>query len=272
MGRGKLCNIGIAAGTLAVLGFAQPVLAQAGGEQQRTVFEMFFFSDNALGLAVTWLLIAMSFCVMGLILKHLLDNRRAALLPATSVAAYEELLRERRFRDAIARAANDPTAIGRVMHASLSEGGNGYGAMERAIEEEGDLIGSRRSRAVEVLAVLGAVGPMIGLFGTVYGMIVAFNVIVEVGGQPDPAELADGISTALVTTFWGLIVGIPAVAAAALIRNRIDGMMVEVILQAEALIRPFSPSARKSAKGGGESSSRSAESGRTASPNPASPE
>jgi biopolymer transport protein ExbB len=120
--------------------------------------------------------------------------------------------------------------------------------MERAIEETTDLLGSKRIRSVEILNVLGAVGPMVGLFGTIYGMIVAFQVIVDKGGQPDPAELAGGISTALVTTFWGLIVGIPAVAAGALIRNKIDGMMVEVMIRAEMLISQFQPGAKKAAK------------------------
>ena len=91
---------------------------------------------------------------------------------------------------------------------------------------------------------------MIGLFGTVYGMIAAFASLVEAGGRPNPADLAGGISTALVTTFWGLIVGIPAVAGGAIIKNKIDGLMLETMVQAEALIRQFQPSSRKKSSSG----------------------
>jgi biopolymer transport protein ExbB len=76
-------------------------------------------------------------------------------------------------------------------------------------------------------------------------MISAFNTIVEMGGKPQPADLAAGISTALVTTFWGLIVGIPAVAAAALIRNKIDAETTDTMVEAEALIDRFRPGGGK---------------------------
>ena len=254
--RGKMIRQGCpaAAAAIALLG-AQPAFAQDSGEGA-TVFEQFFLSSTALGLIVTWLLIAMSIVVVALILKHVMENRAANLLPGQTVKQYEEMLQNKRFREAIQQAGEDQTVFGQIIHASLSEAANGFGAMERAIEEQADLLGAKRVRSIELLNVLGAIGPMLGLFGTVYGMIAAFQQIVAVGGQPDPADLAGGISTALVTTFWGLIVGIPAVAAAALIRNKIDGLMVEAMVQAEALISPLAPSNRKSgsSSSGGSSS------------------
>jgi len=216
-----------------------------GGSQSTSAFQMFFLSENVLGLIVTWLLIIMSVCVMALVIKFAMENRLINVMPPESVAAMEELLAERRFREAIERAAADDSVFGQVLHASLSEAANGYASMQRAVEDTADVIGAKRVRSIEILNVLGAVGPMIGLFGTVYGMIVAFQTIVEVGGQPDPAELAGGISTALVTTFWGLIVGIPAVAAAALVRNKIEDLMIEVVIQVEAMISQFQPGAKK---------------------------
>jgi biopolymer transport protein ExbB len=70
---------------------------------------------------------------------------------------------------------------------------------------------------------------MIGLFGTVYGMIVAFQAVAASGGQADPALLAGGIGTALVTTFWGLIVAVPALLAYALLRNRVDAVLADAL-------------------------------------------
>ena len=217
--------------------------------QTTTVFEMFFWPNNFMGIFITWGLILMSVVASALILKYSLENRIDVIMPNETIREYQEMLSAKRFREAVQHAAEDSTLFGQIMNATLSEAANGFPAMERAIEEEADLLGSKRLRSVEILSVLGAIGPMIGLFGTVYGMIDAFQQIVAVKGSPDPSDLAGGISTALVTTLWGLVVGIPAVAAAALIRNKIDGNIVEMMVQAELTIGPLSPTGRKPAPG-----------------------
>lgn len=225
---------------IAVLaGLAWPAMAQDGGGVASSAFAKFFWSDDIFGLIIIWLLIVMSICVMAMSMRAMQVNKAAVIMPAESVGAYAELLNGKRFREALDRAAEDPTMFGKVMHAALSEASGGFVSMRRAIDEHTDLLGMERIRGIEKLNVLGAVGPMIGLFGTVYGMIVAFQTIVEVGGQPDPADLAAGISTALVTTIWGLVVGIPAVATGAMMRTKIEGLMVEVMVQTEELLVPF---------------------------------
>jgi len=78
---------------------------------------------------------------------------------------------------------------------------------------------------------------MVGLFGTVWGMINAFNRILETAGQPDPADLAGGISTALLTTWWGMLVAIPALASHGLLRNRIDHLADSIATEGEAVIK-----------------------------------
>lgn len=229
---------------------AAPLQAQdpPGAPKAKTtsVFEIYFFSGDAFGIAQIWLLVVMSIATVALTMKHTMDNRLSVVIPDEMIAEYEELLEQKQFREAIERAATDESPFGQMVHASLSQAANGYAAMEQAIGETADLIASKRSRSLELLNVLGATGPMIGLFGTVYGMIVAFQALVDAGGQPNPADLAKGISTALVTTFWGLIVGIPAVAAVAMIRAKIDDLMLEATIRVEALIVQFQP-ARKTA-------------------------
>lgn len=232
-----------------VMMLIDPVFAQEAkkeGAKSSSYFQMFFLSEDLLGLILIWVLIIMSVGVMALSIHYTLQNRLDNYLPEVVVDEVETMLEEKRFREAIDFTADEESFFGQIMYASLSEASNGFGAMERAVEETADLLSARRLRSLEYLNVLGAVGPMVGLFGTVYGMIVAFYQIVEKGGQPDPAELAGGISTALVTTFWGLIVGIPAVAAAALIRNKVDAMTVETMIRAEELIGQFRPSKKKS--------------------------
>ena len=82
---------------------------------------------------------------------------------------------------------------------------------------------------------------MIGLFGTVYGMIVAFFTIAQMGGTADPVALAGGIGTALVTTFWGLLIAIPALSVFAVVRNRIDAAGSEGAREVEQILMRFRP-------------------------------
>ena len=253
---------------LAMLAFSPPALAEAEAET-RTIAEMFLWSPDPLGLIIIWFLLLISAMTMGFIIKLVIDNRRTVLVPDDVVEQLETMLQEKRYREAIEFAANDPSYVARVVSAGLHEASNGYPAMERAMEETSDAETTRMLRPIEYLNVVGNVSPMLGLFGTVYGMIRAFQTLVELGGRPDPAKLADGISTALVTTFWGLVVAMPALVAYALIRNRVDATTAEGLMTAESLIRPFKPS------GGGRRPSGTTQAGtdagrasRSASPRP----
>ena len=109
--------------------------------------------------------------------------------------------------------------------------------METAMAEVLDRDTTSMLRRIEWLNIIGNVAPMIGLFGTVWGMIDAFTGIVHAGGQPEPADLAGGISTALVTTWWGMVVAIPALAAYGFLRNRIDSLSAQTAVTVEELLR-----------------------------------
>jgi biopolymer transport protein ExbB len=92
-------------------------------------------------------------------------------------------------------------------------------------------------RKAEWCSLLGAVAPMVGLFGTVWGMIEAFNLLGISAGQPKPTQLASAISVALVTTFWGLLVGIPSLFMYGLFRMKIEGLSSEAAVEVETLLR-----------------------------------
>ncbi len=94
------------------------------------------------------------------------------------------------------------------------------------------------------LATVGTLGPMIGLVGTVYGMILSFRVIATAGGSPQASQLAAGISTALFATLEGIALSIPAIFFHAMFRNRIARLSLEVALAAESLLEQFAPGIR----------------------------
>jgi biopolymer transport protein ExbB len=226
--------------TLGVLCPASALFAQ-GDARTTSVFKMLLLPDDALGVLITWFLVMLSALSMEYTGHLMLKYRRTKLLPDDTHKNVTDLLDGRRFREAIDLVARDTSYLGRVIHAALKEAGHGYGAMERAIEEAGDSQTTHALRPIEYLNVLGNIAPMIGLFGTVYGMIRAFDQLQASGGKPDPAQLAGGISTAMITTFWGLVVAIPALASYALIRNKIDALTSEGMLLAEEIISPFKP-------------------------------
>ncbi len=247
---------------VALLMFAAPAWAQETAPQQGTimrVWSMFFYNSewDFIGLLIVWLLLLFSMLCMGFGLHLVMRFRRTMVLPEETYTQVQAMLESKQYREAIEFAEADESYLGKLVHSALTEASNGYSAMERAIEETGDAETTRYLRPIEYLNVVGNIAPMMGLFGTVYGMIVAFQSLVDAGGRPDPVQLAGGISTALVTTFWGLIVAIPAMAAYALIRNKVDALTAEGLLQAEELIAPFKPSSKKRSSTGSSSSGSS---------------
>jgi len=188
--------------------------------------------------AVIWLI---SIITVGLIVRYITMIRRSTILPETLRGQIQELFDAKGYRDAIELTGEDPSFLGYVVHAGLTEASHGYPAMERAMEEAAEERTTRLLRGIEWLNLIGNIGPMLGLLGTVWGMINVFFKIVSRGGMPNPAELAEGVGVALVTTLLGLGVAIPALAAYAIMRNRIDALTSEAMVASQDLISSFRP-------------------------------
>ena len=105
----------------------------------------------------------------------------------------------------------------------------------------GDEESIRLHQKIGWLSLIANVAPMMGLLGTVGGMIEAFNTIASSGGQANPAELAGGISKALLTTMFGLVVAIPTTASFAFLRNRLVKSVIEIGAIVEDLFERFRP-------------------------------
>ncbi len=217
-----------------------------------------------LGTFIIWLLIVLSMLGIGLIGMMVLTNQRKSILPPAVVAEARQLIATGKFRELLTLSENEPSYFSQVLHGALKESSHGFSAMIRALEQTSDELTTIRLRRVEYLNVLGQVSPMIGLFGTVYGMILAFQAIVATGGNADPVALAGGISTALTTTFWGLVVAIPALAGYAIVRNKIDELTTEATLVAEELCNQFRPKPKSASR----SESRGSGSGSKSAPKP----
>lgn len=197
-----------------------------------------------LGSLMIWVLIAMSMVSVGLIASALMSHRRRVILPDAIAESFLRACATQSASDARAIAAADLSDFSRMAVAALDTLPLGRSGAIDAAEQTAQECAARRFRTIEILNVLAQISPMIGLFGTVYGMIVAFQTVASTGGQADPALLAGGIGTALVTTFWGLVVAIPALLTYATVRNSIDALI------AEALEVTLRATAASSARGG----------------------
>ena len=103
----------------------------------------------------------------------------------------------------------------------------------------------RREHRTTYLATVGTLGPMIGLVGTVYGMIRSFQVMATSGASPQAGQLAEGISTALFATLEGISISVPAIAMYAYFRNKIARLSLEVAILSESMLEGFAPGVRK---------------------------
>ena len=206
----------------------------SGGNEPAGEFERFFVAG---GWLVWVVLLPLSLLTLSLIVQYLLVIRRSKLLPVTTVQRVKDLLKEKHDKVELEWLGRDDSLLARTLQVGLLESQNDRNAMDHAMAEIIEEETTSWLRRIEWLNIIGNVAPMIGLFGTVWGMINAFNGIVQAGGQPEPADLAGGISVALVTTWWGLIVAIPALAVYGFLRNRIDSLSAEVAVTAEEVMR-----------------------------------
>lgn len=190
---------------------------------------------------IAYILIALSVVMAALAIEHCLSIRRATIVPPAAIGRVRELIGEKKYLEAIQFTAEDPSMIGYVFNCGLLESANGFDAMERAVEDSIEERSTRFFRKIEYLSVIGNVAPMIGLFGTVLGMILLFAEIHAADGLPGARVVADRMAVALITTFWGLAVAIPSLSIYAVFRNRIDVLTAECALTVDRTLTVFGP-------------------------------
>nr|WP_237607551.1 MotA/TolQ/ExbB proton channel family protein [Roseimaritima sediminicola] len=194
---------------------------------------------DSLGWGYLLIFLALSFTLVSLLVMNLLASRRENLVPQELVDGFEEKLNEKEFQAAYDMARTDESVLGQVLSAGLAKLSRGYNRALEAMQEVGEEESMKLDHRLSYMALIGNLSPMIGLFGTVHGMIKSFQVIAIAGSTPEPAELAKGISTALLTTLVGLAIAIPALAAYNILRNRVARLLLEVGVSSENLMSRF---------------------------------
>ncbi|MBI1904368.1 MAG: MotA/TolQ/ExbB proton channel family protein [Planctomycetia bacterium] len=194
---------------------------------------------DALKLRYTIAFLFLSFSLVALMVMNILSARRDNIVPLPLVEAFEAHLNEKRYQEAYEMAKADESFLGRVLSAGLAKLQSGYDKALGAMAEVADDENMRLEHRLSYIALIGTLSPMVGLLGTVDGMVQAFGVIAESETQPKPSQLAAGIETALVTTLIGLLLAIPAIAVYNLLRNRMARLVLEVGIISEGLMSRF---------------------------------
>jgi biopolymer transport protein ExbB len=223
---------------IAITTLAAPAPALAQG--QGSVWRLFQQSFDLF----TVLLLAGSVGIVWVSYLCFLDLRARRILPAASVARLRELVIAGRRPELASFVAVDQSFPARVLKAALDAEAQDADAIRETAEIAASAQCARWFRRIEPLGLIGNLGPLVGLAGTVWGMILAFTELGATGGTAGPEELAPGIAKALFHTLLGLMLAIPALGMFGLFRARVDricndglrisGDLVERLIRAQA--------------------------------------
>ena len=182
-----------------------------------------------------WFLIATSLVAVALIVERFLSLKRDKVLPPRLLDDVLELHRNRQITPEMVQRLEASSPIGRVFASGLRQELAPRDVMKESMEEAGRAVAHDLEKYLSALGTIASLAPLMGLFGTVVGMIEIFGSQAPTGGT-NPQQLAHGISVALYNTAFGLVIAIPSMICYRHFRARVDGYMVEMEQQSLRLI------------------------------------
>ena len=194
---------------------------------------------NALGLRYSIAFLVMSFLFVAVLVMMILAVRKDSFVPNDLMQGVEASLNDRNLPAAVELVRADESFLGQVVSAGLGKLQAGKEQAMEAMQTVGEDETMKLEHKLGYLALIGNIAPMVGLLGTVDGMVISFGEIARSEQTPKPAKLAGGIQTALYTTLVGLIIAIPAIICYNLLRNRVQRMVTEAGNESEVMIDKF---------------------------------
>lgn len=218
---------------------AEQDAAPSAGEQVEEITYL-EWAAKSLGWLYGIIFLGMSFSLVALIIMNVLAARRQNMVPSSLVADFDKLVEAKQYQQAYDLAKTDESFLGHVLAAGMSKVSVGYEQAIESMQNIGEEENMRVEHRLSYLALIGSVAPMVGLLGTVDGMIMSFKVIANTTtGAPDPQSLAEGVATALFTTLVGLLLAIPAITAYNILRNKVARNVFEIGVVSDELMSRF---------------------------------
>ncbi|HRF01333.1 MAG TPA: MotA/TolQ/ExbB proton channel family protein [Pirellulaceae bacterium] len=218
-------------------------LGETAKKKTQGLIGLLFAGDPA-GIFLSFLIMSLSVVGVYFAIEHALTITKGKLMPEDVLAELEQRIARGEIDQAIdyCHQPENYSLVSEVILAGLERYRSsefGFAEYKTAVEEAGEDVTGRLYRKTEVLNVIGQIAPMLGLTGTVLGMISAFMMIAEKQGMAKPEELAGGIGEALITTLLGLMVAIPSLVALSYFRNKIDSLVAEAGKRVERTLLPL---------------------------------
>jgi biopolymer transport protein ExbB len=185
-----------------------------------------------------WMMLPIILCsigAMGIVAERFWSLQRKKILPPELVPQVWKLHREKKLDDVTLRRLKNSSPLGSILASGLANSHHGRKFMKECIEETGRKVAHDLERYLNTLGTIAAVGPLLGLLGTVFGMIEIFSSLM-LHGSGDPSVLAGGISVALITTAAGLTVAIPSLVFHRYFERLVDEYVVSMEEEALKLI------------------------------------
>ena len=230
---------------LILVGFATVAFAEEAAKPQSgqdSTFIWFLKCNGLIGIVI----LLVSIGLVALIAKSFVELRMQTAMPPEVIAQCEAMLEQRDFKGIFNIVKEDDSFFSRVLVTGITELPNGLSEAREAMERIGDMLASDFEKKISPLAVIGTLGPMIGLVGTLSGMIKAFSEISNSsGGKPiDSGAVAKCISEALLLTFEGVFLSLIAIPFFSFFKNRAMAISVNTMTRADEFLRHFAQAAR----------------------------
>jgi biopolymer transport protein ExbB len=177
------------------------------------------------GGPLMWPIILCSIAAAAIVLERLWTLQDRRVLPRELTPKVWQLIESNQINDKVIQALEQNSPLGRVLAAGLANRHRSREVMMERLEDTGRHVIHELERFLNTLGTIAAVSPLLGLLGTVVGIIRAFNAITS-GGMGDPRALSGGIGEALIATAAGLTVAIPSLLAHRALRSKVDGIVI----------------------------------------------
>ena len=198
------------------------------------------------GLIGLFLLI-LSIYFVTLVTRLFFELRPEIAVPPEVTQQCDELLQKRDFNGLLAFVKGDTSLFSRLLLTGINELPNGLSEARASMEGLGESAEVDMKKRISMLAVMGSVGPMIGLLGTLKGMIASFSVIAMSDTQIKASKVAEGISEALLLTFEGVLLAVPAIFFFSFFNGKVQQIAVDSVLKADHYLASLNNAARKKA-------------------------
>ena len=216
---------------------AEPAKEAAAGEAahappQNTLYWIAYTSGY-----IGAVLLVISIYFVTVVTQLFLELREHLMIPPALMEECNSLLARRDLNGVYKLAKEDTSELGQLIAAGLAAFPGGLADSREAVDRTGEVLTVDLERKISMLAVIGSLGPMIGLLGTLKGMIASFSVIAMSDTQLKASEVAGGISEALLITFEGVALSVPAIYFFAVFKNRVSTLSLKAINAADDFIR-----------------------------------